>query len=481
MTDLLLAHGWFLHDDPAEQRAMRPYPPLGLLYVAAHLRDVGVDVAVWDGTFRYRGEFVSALLERRPPVVGFYANMVTRKNILRMAAVARRLGARTVVGGPDPANYVEHYLDADIDAVVLGEGELTMAEALPRLLAAGPPGPAPDLHGVAGIAFRDDEGVTIRTTPRAQIKDLDDMPGPARDLIDLDAYLACWKRHHGVSSVNLITARGCPFHCNWCSHAVYGHSHRRRTPAHVADEVEELLQRYRPDQLWFADDVFTIHKKWLQKFAGELERRGVRVPFETITREDRLDDETIDLLAKMGARKIWVGAESGSQRILDAMQRSTDASRVVDVVRKLRAAGIETGMFLMLGYEGEDLADLEASIDMVARAAPDVFLTTVSYPIAGTPYAAQVADRTFATRAWRDGSDRDLTIAGRHSPRWFDAANRWLVHEVAARRARQAGVRSVRDAARLGWSTSQAALGRAAMRWFEAERVAAPSGSSAPA
>ncbi len=468
MTHLLLAHGWFLHDDPAEQKAMRPYPPLGVLYVAGYLRSVGVDVAVWDGTFRLRGDFLDALVQHRPAVVGFYANMVTRKHILRMASMAKRAGAKVVVGGPDPANYADRYLDWGVDAVVVGEGEHTMAELLPAWERG-----ERDLSAIAGLVWRDDAGKTVRNSARAQIRDLDAMPGPARDLIDIDRYLDTWRRHHGASSVNLITARGCPFHCNWCSHAVYGHSHRRRTPGHVADEVQELLARYRPDQIWYADDVFTIHKKWLMRYAEELQSRGIRVPFETITREDRLDDEIIAALASMGAKRIWVGAESGSQRILDAMERSTNAERVVEVVRKLEAAGIETGMFLMLGYEGEQLQDIEASIDMVARAAPGVFLTTVSYPIAGTPYAHQVAERTVPTASWHDGSDRDLAVAGRHSPRWFEAANRWMVHEVAARRARNSGLRTAKDAARLGWAMAQSAAGRAGMRLFERERVGA--------
>ena len=466
MIDLLLAHGWFLHEDPAEQKAMRPYPPLGMLYVGAYLRQQGFRVAAWDGTFRTRGEFLGAVLAARPAVVGLYANMVTRRHILKMAAAAKRAGCRVVVGGPDPANYADRYLAHGIDAVVVGEGELTLTELMPLLLDG-----KRDFSGIPGVVWQDSDGEVVRNMPRAQVKDLDSLPNPARDLIDIGAYLDCWKRHHGSSSVNLITARGCPFHCNWCSHAVYGHSHRRRTPEHVADEVQGLLARYRPDQLWYADDVFTIHKKWLLKYADELERRGLRVPFETITREDRLDDEIIATLARMGARRIWVGAESGSQRILDAMQRSTDAERVVEMVRKLEEAGIETGMFLMLGYEGEERADIEASIDMVARARPGVFLTTVSYPIAGTPYAAKVEDRTFEARAWADGSDRDRHIRGRHSMRWFEAANRWMVHEVARRQAVAVGVGSGRDAAKIGWHAAQSALGRLGMRRFDAERT----------
>ena len=481
--DVLLTHGYHLWDDAHERKTMRPYPPLGILYIAAHLEAKGVDVGVFDSTFVRADDFVRAVQESKPAVVGIYANMLTRKRVLPMIRSAKQVGARVVVGGPDPANWPGEYLDHGADAVVFGEGEETLEE-LATFWQAHPGRDGDDLSGIAGVVWREttrgrDGQLTglvagqdfVRNMPRRQLPDLDKQPNPARHLIDIDAYMRTWRRHHGQGSVSLITARGCPFHCTWCSHAVYGHSHRRRSPAHVADEVESIVERYDPELLWYADDVFTIHKKWLRDYAAELARRGLRRPFETITREDRLDDRTMDTLAEMGCFRIWVGAESGSQRVLDLMKRKTDAERVIEMVHGLQRRGIQAGMFIMLGYDDERLEDLEETVRVLKRAAPDVFLTTVSYPIKNTPYYEQVKDRIVARKRWAEGSDRDFDVIGRHSARYYDHTTRWMVNSVAASRLGQQPDKTALDHARWAKAEVNARLGRLGMRRTAHERV----------
>ncbi len=462
--DILLSHGYHVWQDPHELATMRPYPPLGILYLAGWLQRAGVSVQVHDTTFARADRFGRELARHRPRVVGLYANMLTRRSVLEKIKVAGNHGARIIVGGPDPAGYPEEYLRAGADVVVIGEGEKTVEELIGRSI-------PHDIADVDGIAFLDGDRL-IRTRPRAQIKRLDDIPWPARERIDIDAYVDTWRRHHGLGSVSLITARGCPFHCRWCSHAVYGHSHRRRSVGDVADEVEAIVGRYRPDMVWYADDVFTIHKKWFYRYAAELQRRGLRVPFETITREDRLDEDIVRTLADMGCRRIWVGAESGSQRMLDRMQRSTDAERVIDMVHLLQRHGIEAGMFIMLGYDGEQEQDLRDTVDVLSRARPDVFLTTVSYPIMGTGYHDDVRDRVVARRRWHEGSDRDLTVVGRHSPAYYQHATRWMVGEVAWRSELGSGATSARRPLRIARHYANAALGKLGMWRTRGEREA---------
>jgi anaerobic magnesium-protoporphyrin IX monomethyl ester cyclase len=219
---------------------------------------------------------------------------------------------------------------------------------------------------------------------------------------------------------------------------VFGYTHRRRSPTNVADEVELIRTTYGPDLLWYADDVFTINHRWLSAYAAELTQRGLHTPFETISREDRLNEEVIKTLAEMGCYRLWVGAESGSQRILDAMQRQTNVERVIEVVHLLKRYGIETGMFIMLGYEGEEVADLDTTVQTLKDANPDIFLTTVAYPIAGTPFYDKVKDRVIPLKAWHEGSDSDQTIAGRRSRRFYRHATRWMVGEVDFNRQRRA-------------------------------------------
>lgn len=426
MSDILLTHGYFIGEDPAERHVMKPYPPLGLLYISAHLKRCGFSVEIMDTTFMDVPSALAVLDKKRPTVVGIYVNLLTRRNALLLTAKCKSMGATVILGGPEPSNYAEEYLVRGADIIISGEGEETLAELLPHLSRYG----LADLQQIAGIAFLGANGEVRWSPPRPQIKDLDAQPFPDRGAIDLERYLATWQRHHGVRSVSLITARGCPYTCNWCSHSVFGHSHRRRSPANVADEIELLRDRYAPDQLWFADDVFTINHRWLEAFAGEMRRRGLHYPFETITREDRLNAKVVDLLVDLGCYRIWIGAESGSQRVLDAMERRTDAARMREMIALVKAKGIRVGTFIMLGYDGETWDDIDETASHLRRAVPDDVLTTLSYPIKGTPYYDRVADRIIAKDGWAESSDRALSVAGRNSRRFYRHAKRWLTAEA---------------------------------------------------
>lgn len=422
---LLLTHGYFLNEDAKEQRIMKPYAPLGILYLSSHLRNKGFDVEIYDSTFGSKQELFGVLRSGPPATLGVYANLMTRGNVVEILACARAAGWRTVVGGPEPPNYAEEYLAAGADLIVAGEAEIALQK-----LAESRFDPA-QWPNVPGVIFRSPDGSVVRTPPAPLIKDLDAQPWPDRERIDIDRYVAVWRRHHGTGSVSLITARGCPYRCNWCSHSVYGNTHRRRSPKAVVDEVEWLLDRYSPDMLWLADDVFTIHHGWLFEYAAEMQRRSFHIPFECITRADRLNGQVVETLAKLGCFRVWIGSESGSQRILDAMQRGVTVPQVQTAVSLCKQHGIQTGMFLMWGYEGEDVEDIQATIEHVKKCRPDACFTTVSYPIKGTPYFDKVAPRLINLPDWSRSSDRTYRIQGRHSRRFYDYADELLRSELA--------------------------------------------------
>jgi anaerobic magnesium-protoporphyrin IX monomethyl ester cyclase len=408
---LLLTHGFFLAEDAKERNIMRPYPPLGILYLSAYLRNKGFDVDVYDSTFGSKQELFG-LLENTPPGwLGVYGNLLTRANVVEIAERARSAGWRVVLGGPEPANYAEEYLAAAAEYIVPGEGERVLEQLL-----TGNPAPA-------GAIYRDPSGAIVRTPAAAQIRDLDSLPWPDRERIDLNRYLSAWRERHGMGSVSLITARGCPFHCRWCSHSIYGKTHRRRSVNAVADEAEWILGRYSPEMLWYADDVFTIHTGWTLQYAAEMKRRGIHTPFECITRADRFSAPVAEALAGMGCFRVWIGSESGSQRILDAMQRGVRVEQVQAAVRLAKSHGIQTGMFLMWGYEGEEIEDIEATAEHVRTCRPDVYLTTRSYPIKGTPYFQDVQDRLIRIREWGASTDRDVRIRGRRGRRFYEYAD----------------------------------------------------------
>ncbi|HEX6201206.1 MAG TPA: radical SAM protein [Thermoanaerobaculia bacterium] len=456
MADVLLTHGYFLLEDPKEQEIMKPYPTLGLLYLSAYLRREGFTVEVFDTTFARREDLYRRLAGEPGGVVGFYTNLMTRGPVLAAIAQAKEHGWTVVLGGPESANYPARYLEHGADVVVVGEGEVTMSELLPALAERG----THRLHDVDGVVFRDEAGEVITTPERAQVPDLDSLPWPDRGQIDIDRYVDTWRTHHGDGSVNLITARGCPYRCRWCSHAVYGFTHRRRSPRGSADELEHILERYRPDMVWYADDVFTIHHRWLFDYSAELDRRGIRIPFETISRADRLmKDEVLETLAKMGCSRIWIGSESGSQKILDSMERRVTVEQVQWATRAAQRHGIKVGMFLMWGYEGETLEDIEATVEHVKKSLPDVYFTTVAYPIMNTKYYERVADQVVMTRDWAEGTDRDFVVRGRHSRRYYSFADRWLRSAVEAARI---GGDDPEKAAALRAEAAQARAGLAA-------------------
>jgi len=415
---------------------MKPYAPLGILYLASHLRAVGFDVEVFDTTFSSWQELQNLLSSEPPAVLGVYANLMTRGSAVRILRAAKEAGWKTVAGGPEPGAYAEEYLAAGADVVVIGEGEVTLEELLPMLRS----GSDERLSRVNGIAFRGADGCVHRTRPRAQIPDIDTQPWPSRESISIERYLETWREHHGAGSVSMITARGCPYECQWCSHEVYGKTHRRRKPASVVDELEWILGRYNPDMLWFADDVFTIHHGWLVQFAAEMKRRGLSIPFECISRADRINERVADLLAELNCFRIWIGSESGSQRVLDAMRRGVTVAQVQNAVGWCKSRGIQTGMFLMWGYEGEEWADIQSTIQHVKTSSPDIFLTTVAYPIRGTAYFQSVGDRVVNPKIWAESSDRDFQIRGRHSRRYYQSVDRLLRAEVELDRLMNANV-----------------------------------------
>jgi anaerobic magnesium-protoporphyrin IX monomethyl ester cyclase len=434
MRELLLTHGYFLFEDPKERQIMKPYAPLGILYLCSHLRQKGFDVDVFDTTFARRQDLFHLLSTETPSVLGIYANLMTRPNVLEILAYARAAGWKTVVGGPEPGAYALEYLQAGADFVVSGEGEHTLEELL-RALRCG----EGHFSRIAGLSYLNEAGTIVQSVPRAQIPSLDAQPWPARDAINIRRYVETWRTHHGSGSVNFITARGCPFRCNWCSHQVFGQTHRRRDPVLVVDEVEWLLGEYCPEMMWVSDDVFTINHAWIRTYAAEMKKRGLRVPFECISRADRLNEEMFDLLAELGCFRIWIGSESGSQRILDAMERGVTVQQVQDAVRMARERGMQSGMFLMWGYEGEEMDDIEATIRHVSTSNPDVFLTTVSYPIKGTRYYNKVSDRLVQLQPWGRSSDRELKLKGRHTRQFYAHADTLLRSEVERTRMLGAG------------------------------------------
>jgi radical SAM superfamily enzyme YgiQ (UPF0313 family) len=420
MSRVLVGQTYFLRFDPKLHAQMQPYPPLGSLYAAAILRDAGHEVAFFDAMLaQTEDEWAAAVDRERPAIALLYEdnfNYLSKMCLLRMreagftmSAMARERGARVIVGGSDATDHAADYLAHGADVVLIGEGDATIVELLPALEA----GTDEALEAVAGIAFRRADGTVHTTARRPDIKDLDALPLPARDLVDLDRYRAIWMERHGYFSLNIATTRGCPFHCNWCAKPIWGQRYNVRSPDNVVTELRWLRDHARPDHLWFADDIMGLKPGWLARFADLVERDGVRIPFKCLGRADLLlRAGDIEALARAGASIVWIGAESGSQRVLDAMDKGTKVEQIVETARRLRAAGVRVGFFLQFGYPGETREEIEQTIRMVKDCLPDDIGVSVSYPLPGTPFHARVKEQLGEQQNWVDSDDLAMLYQG---------------------------------------------------------------------
>lgn len=427
---ILLTHGYFIAEDAKEQAIMRPYVPLGILYISAYLEQHGYENEVFDSTFSSFDALCAKLLHMRPHVVGLYTNLMTKLNIIRIIRFIKAHPAlhrtRIVLGGPEVRNHVPNFLEQGADFIVLGEGEQTMLELVQYIDGKG------SVADIDGIAYTQQQN-----RERTKLKNLDALPFPNRHKVDMSLYLEAWKEKHGASTMSISTMRGCPYSCKWCSRAVYGQSYRRRSPANVVDEIAQIKEQYHPDSLWFVDDVFTVSHQWLAAFTQEITSRNLVMPYECITRADRMNEDVIIHLKKSGCFRVWIGAESGSQKVIDLMDRRVEVEQVQAMIRLARQHGLQAGTFIMVGYPGETQEDIYATVRHLKNANPDLFTITVAYPIKGTPLYTEVESRFVTHLPWDSSTDRDIDFQRTYNRKYYDYAIQMINYEVSYHKALQ--------------------------------------------
>jgi radical SAM superfamily enzyme YgiQ (UPF0313 family) len=462
LSEVLVGQSYFLRFDPKLWEAMEPYPPLGSLYAAAVLRERGFDVAVFDAMLaESENDWERRVAEERPRFAVLFEDSFNylskmcllrmREAALRMIGAAKARGAIAVVCGSDASDRADIYLSAGADFVAVGEGEISVAELLEHLRE------RPDASPVAvpGLRFGTGPGA-VTTTPRPVLRDLDSLPEPARDLIDIERYREIWKKRHGYFSMNIATTRGCPFHCNWCAKPIWGQRYSVRSARSVAAEFAQLSESYGVDHIWFADDIMGLQPGWLGAFSDQLRERKSSIPFKCLSRADLLlRDGEIEALAQSGCEVVWIGAESGSQKILDAMDKGTRVEQIREVSARLHAAGVGVGFFLQFGYPGEGMPEIRQTLRLIKECAPDEIGMSVSYPLPGTRFYQSVRDQLGAKQNWTDSSDLAMMYDGPFSTAFY----RQLAH-VTSKSFRMRGAlrrRRIRDT-RPGWRRLAAAL-----------------------
>ncbi len=445
MKKILFGQSYYLRFDPKLWDAMMPYPPLGTMYAASYVRARGYTVALFDAMLaESEDEWAKSLDEHRPRYAVIFEdnfNYLSKMCLLRMReaaftmiAMAKERGCVVILCGADATDHYSEYLGKGADYVLLGEGEETLGELLDQLSA------GQDAKDLIGLASR----YTLHPSRRPDISKLDSLPFPAWDLIDVEKYKKLWMERHGYYSMNMVTTRGCPYHCNWCAKPIWGQRYNSRTPENVAAEMKWLKETYTPDHIWFADDIFGLKPKWVEKFAELLQEHNAVIPFKCLKRADLITENTAHALAAAGCKTVWLGAESGSQKILNAMDKGDKIEDIHRAAELLHQNKIEVGFFLQFGYPGETWSDVQMTLKMVRECAPDDVGISVSYPLPGTKFFERVKLELGEKQNWMDSDDLAMMYRGPFSQEFYRILHGRVHHEFRVRRAwRKADLRGM--------------------------------------
>ena len=437
MTDVLLTHSNHLLNDAKQLRKMQPYPPLGTLYAATALRCAGISVAVFDTTFAApMPGFIDALEKHQPKIVVIYEddfNFVTKMCLAHMrdlanqlSAIARSKGIITIAHGSDATDHPRKYFDSGVDYVLNGEAEQILTDLCTALLLSQKPGDIP------GLVHSTSAGKTLRKVDNApKNPSWVNLPRVARDLIDIEPYRQAWTQKHGYFSTNVVSSRGCPYRCNWCAKPISGDKFHVRSPEDVAAEMHELKELYGINHIWFGDDVFALSHRWVETFANAVESYGEPIPFKIQSRADLMTEATVSALKRAGCAEVWMGVESGSQKILDAMGKSLKLSAIYTARERLSRAGIRACYFLQFGYPGEAWDEICDTIQLVRATQPDDIGVSISYPLPGTVFFNRVQAQLGRKRNWADSDDLCAIFTASYTDEFYLALRDALHAEVA--------------------------------------------------
>ena len=476
VAQILFGQSYYLRFDPKLYSAMQPYPPLGTLYAASYLRARGWDVALFDAMLADSEQEWAAALDRRTPQVAVLFednfNYLSKMCLLRMREAAYKMigmakarGCTVVLCGADVTDHSLAYFAHGADFALIGEGEETLGELLDVFTAhpstlrlrsgqaplRSPFGSAPHslrsgtsqrmaqdaLGSIPGLAWPDGKGGEYRNPRRADIARLDALPFPAWDLVDIPRYQKVWRERHGYTSMNMVTTRGCPYHCNWCAKPIWGQRYHSRSPENVVAEMKWLKDEYHPDHIWFAYDIFGLKPGWIERFGRLVREQDAAIPFKCLLRADLIEPSVVEGLKAAGCEMVWMGAESGSQKILDAMEKGTTVPQIYEARRRLGDAGIRVAFFLQFGYSGETRADVEATLKMVRETMPDDIGISVSYPLPGTKFYERVKSELGEKQNWTDSDDLAMLYRGSFPPTFYRVLHRAVHAEFRLRRAWQ--------------------------------------------
>lgn len=431
MKKVLFSHSYFYKFDVKQWRIAEPYPPLMTITAAALMRQSGYEVHLFDTGLQDSPDELLPVLESLKPDYfiifddGF--NYLTKMCLTTMREAAFKMqryafdhGAKVITCSSDSTDHFEKYLANGADFIIRGEGEITLKELIETLDNDG------DSNEVKGLSFIEN-GKIKTTAPRNVNTSLDLLPQAAWDLIDVNSYRKVWQRKHKNLYLNIATTRGCPYKCNWCAKPIYGNRYNTRSPKLVVDEVAYHIKNHNVDHFWMCDDIFALKPGWIQEFRDELKARELAIKYKIQSRADLLlQEDNIDALVDSGLDEVWIGAESGSQKILDAMDKGTKISQIQESTQKLKAKGVKVAFFIQFGYLGETKEDIDKTIKLVLDLMPDKLGASVSYPLPGTKFYEKVKQDLEQKANWSDSDDLDLMFSNTYPSAFYKKLHRYL-------------------------------------------------------
>jgi anaerobic magnesium-protoporphyrin IX monomethyl ester cyclase len=465
MNNILFSHSYFLRFDPKQWALGQPYAPLGTLYAAALMRENGYNVSLFDTMFvADAAEAEEAIDDARPDYFVMYDdgfNYLTkmcltnmREAAFAMCKMAKARGCTVIVSSSDSTDRYEEYLNEGADFVIIGEAEQTLLQLIDYLKAGGE-----DYTPIQGLAFRNADNKIYKTLARPVLKELDNLPLPAWDLVDMEPYRQSWLKNAGYFSINMSTTRGCPFKCNWCAKPIYGNRYNSRSPENVIKELKYLKEHYPIDHIWFCDDIFGLKPGWVMEFSQLIQKENLRTRFKIQSRADLLVyDELVEALAASGCENVWIGAESGSQKILDAMDKGITVDQIHTATKAMKKAGIKPSFFIQFGYPGEDKTDIAQTIKMINELLPFEIGISVSYPLPGTVFYDRVKDDLKKKTNWTDSDEMALMFSNKFPASYYKQLHAYVHKNYHMHLAKNSLVKLLKNPFRVNGSSLKKAL-----------------------
>jgi len=434
MSKILFSHSYYYKLDPKQWKNKTPFPPLGTLYAASLLRKNGHEVRLFDTNLTDSPAAISDMIGLHQPELlviyddGF--NYLTkmcltnmREACFEMIAIGKKAGCKIIVCSSDSTDHAAEYLEKGADFIILGEGEMTLLELIETLQK------NEITEEISGIAYLKND--QFQSNPkRPVLQNLDELPMPAWDLVNINKYKNIWLESGQPFTLNIATTRGCPYKCNWCAKPIYGNRYNSHSPEYIAKHLAFLKSTYGAERFWMCDDIFGLKPNWVREFNDHLKKRHLKIRYYIQSRADLLlKEDMIAMLADSGLEEVWIGAESASQKILDAMDKGTKVEQIYEATRLLKNKNIRVAFFLQFGYLNENQDDIRKTIGMVKELMPDNIGISVSYPLPGTKFYETVKSDLKSKANWKDSDDLDMMFNGTFKTKYYRKLQRFVHKE----------------------------------------------------